>query len=169
MTRPATPDNSCQPLLQAKDAANALLGHLYDGYDRVGIVTFDSQAVTRFNLGQNSAINPETHLEEASDAIDAIPLHNDAPYALMWPQWKMFPGEFNPVNPEDRDGDGLDRDDALPTCQENVSHPLCCDVNDPSGHNPGEFDRWDESHDYWGWGGVPCDAWNKNDAYDMNC
>ena len=71
--------NSCQPLLQAKDAANALLGHLYDGYDRVGIVTFDSQAVTRFNLGQNSAINPETHLEEASDAIDAIPLHNDAP------------------------------------------------------------------------------------------
>ena len=160
--------NTCQPLLQAKDAANALLGHLYDGYDRVGIVTFDSQANTRFNLGQNNAVNPQSHLEEASAAIDGIPLHNDAPYALMWNQWKMFPGEFNPVNPEDRDGDGLDQDDALPTCQDNVSHPLCCDVNDPTGHNPGEWDRWDESNDFWGWGGVPCDAWNKNDAYDMD-
>ena len=160
--------NTCQPLLQAKDAANALIGNLYDGYDRVGIVTFDTQAQIRLNLGENDALDPQTHLEEASDAIDAIPLHNDAPYALMWPQWKMFPGMFNPVFPEDRDGDGNDEDDDLPTCQDNVSHPLCCDVNDPSGHNPGEWDRWDESHDYWGWGGVPCDAWNKNDAFDMN-
>jgi len=173
-------DNSCQPLLQAKEAAKALLGHLYDGYDRVGIVTFDSQANIRFPLGSNLDCNALTHLQEAEAVIDGtltdcsfnpitgVQLHDDAPYALMWPQWKMFPGEYNPVNPEDRDGDGLDRDDALPTCQENVSHPLCCDVNDPTGHGPGEFDRWDESHDYWGWGGVPCDAWNKNDAYDMN-
>ena len=39
--------NTCQPLLQAKDAANALIGNLYDGYDRVGIVTFDTQAQIR--------------------------------------------------------------------------------------------------------------------------
>jgi hypothetical protein len=167
-------DNTCEPLKQAKDAAKALLSHLYDGYDRVGIVTFDSEANIRFTLGQNDLLNPKTHLQEAADTIDAIPLHNDAPYALMWPQWKMFPGAFNPVNPEDRDGDGSDSDPTYPPCWDNgntvdnTGNANCCDLTDPLGHDPGEYDRWDESRDFWVWGGVPCDESNKKDAYDMN-
>jgi len=132
--------NTCQPLKQAKDAAKALIQQaLYPGYDRVAVVTFDQIAITRINLSDN--------LEDVmNNRIDSeILLHDDAPAgAYMWPMWwnNGVPGRFNPVNPEDRDGDGQDADPGAP-----------CTLDE---------DRWDEDN------GIPCDADDKLDAYDWN-
>lgn len=158
-------DDSCQPLLQAKDAAKALLDNLYSGYDQVSIVTFDTQAITTFALGQDmDGPGGTTHMQQAVAAIDSLWLHDDAPYARIWSRWKTHSGMFNPVNPEDRDGDGNDNDDDLPTCQEDALHPLCCWLDD---------DRWDDvfepgGHNPWGWGGMPCDDDGVLDSYDWN-
>lgn len=161
-------DDSCQPLLQAKNAAKALLDNLYSGYDQVAIVTFDTQAINTFALGQDSdGPGGTTHMQQAVDAIDNLWLHDDTPYARMWWQWKSTPSgghfAFNPVNPEDRDGDGNDQDDDLPTCQDDALHPLCCWLDE---------DRWDEpggmGHNPWGWGGMPCDDDAVLDAYDWD-
>ena len=167
--------HSCQPLQQAKDAAKTMLSHLFSGYDHVAIVTFDSTARETFALGQNNNPGVTTHLEEASAAIDAINLHHDAPLRYLWTNWKTTPNTgdwaFNPVNPEDRDGDGLDSDPALPACAVGDNNPSCwCWLTD---------NRWDDIranpsdpnsviHDYYGWGGVPCDSDSALDAYDWN-
>lgn len=161
--------NSCYPLRQAKDAANALIDTLYDGYDQVGVVTFDSAARVV------PILNRAGHYVDLSDSLtdvklaitNSVRLHDDPPYVRLWWQWRNTPGTvsgtgknyrvFNPVNPEDRDGDGNDYDPALPTCAENGSHPYCCNL---------DADRWDQTKDPFGWGGLPCDDTTKFDAYD---
>jgi hypothetical protein len=153
------PGNTCQPLLQAKNAAKALINTLYPGYDSVSIVTFDDVGVVRQNLTTNMTI--------ANNAVDAIKLHDDPAVNKMWPMWKEYRNpnsmaiqmRFNPVNPEDRDGDGSDVDRAdlygVPAClAANISH-----------WGP---QRWDDSVDPYGWGGVPCDDDYKYDASDLD-
>jgi hypothetical protein len=135
-------DNSCHPLREAKDAAIQLVRTLYDGYDNIGIVTFNTSAVDRLG-GLVNTINRVS----IENQITNIHLHDDAPYSRLWPYWQT-PGRFNPINLEDRDGDGLDRDDP-------VRMGYFC--------TPDE-DRWDETQDPFGWGGVPCDDNNLLDS-----
>ena len=156
--------NSCQPLLDAKTAAKALIDTLYEGYDQVSIVTFDSVALAHPIVNKlGNPVNLSDDMEEAKAVVDSIPLHDDPAFARMWPYWKSsLVGNkqiFNPVNPEDRDGDGADTDPNLPPCYINPYHPLCCTLDE---------DRWDETKDPFGWGGIPCDDSYKNDAYDWN-
>ena len=149
--------NTCQPLLQAKEAALALIDTLYEGYDQVGIVTFDTTAVIHpiINRSGNSVRLSDnlTHAGGASDVIESIRLHDDAPYAHIWYNWRHVPSDYdiavvNPVNPEDRDGNGVDADPGKP-----------CTL---------DADRWDDTQNPNGWGGVPCDDDNLLDAYDWN-
>jgi hypothetical protein len=131
--------NKCHPLFDAKDAAKKLVNTLYPGYDRVAIVTFDQMAVTRLTLSDN--------LTTVNTFIDQIPLHDDAPAARLFGSWynNGLPGRYNPVNPEDRNGDGLDTDASIP-----------CTVTNPTG------DRWDNALN------IPCDDPTKLDAFDWN-
>ncbi len=150
-------DNSCQPLFKAKDAAKALIDKLYQGYDQVSVVTFDSLAVVHPIPNLHSTnVDLSDDLTAAKTVIDGLTLHDDPPFAKIWPRWyeNML---FNPVNPEDRDGDGSDFDPNLPTCDEAPTNPLCCTLDD---------DRWDDSKDPFGWGGLPCDDSFKLDAYN---
>ncbi len=134
--------NSCYPLRQAKDAAKALVGTLYDGYDRVSVVTFDYYGRIQYGLSDNLGDDDGASDGDAFAAIDGILLHDDAPYGRLWANWQQA-GKVNLVNPEDRDGDGEDADPTLP----------CTD--DPN-------DKWDDVL------GVPCDLDNQEDAYDWN-
>jgi hypothetical protein len=158
---PCNTANNCQPLKQAKDAAKALIGNLYDGYDRVAIVTFDTQGYTQFKLGEDDTGDPKTHLQEALDAIDSkVKLHDDAPTAKLIYKAQ---GTYNPVNPEDSNGDGSDAD-----VYHLLSEGAWGDVCDP-GDN-----RWDSTLN------EPCDLSDfpdctfsdhycgVNDVWDMN-
>jgi len=40
------------------------------------------------------------------EAIQKVKLHDDSPYARMWPEWRNHLNLVNIPNPEDRDGDG---------------------------------------------------------------
>ena len=159
-------DNSCHPLFEAKEAAKALIDTLYDGYDQVGLVTFDNIAVTHpipNSLGTTVALSDD--LDEASLAVDDITLHDDPPFNYLWSYWVSSrignTPMYNPVNPEDRDGDGADADPNLPTCYIDPFHPLCCTL---------DSDRWDENpkFNYLGKGGFPCDDDFKFDAIDWD-
>jgi hypothetical protein len=100
--------NTCQPLLDAKNAAIGLIDTLAGGYDQVAIVTFDQIALTHYNLGGE--------LETAKTAVGNIHLHDDPPANKLWASWydSGYAGRYNPANVEDRDGDGLDADPGLP-------------------------------------------------------
>jgi len=167
--------NTCYPLRDAKDAALVLVDKMHLGYDRVAIVTFDIEAMTIpiLNIhGVSTSLSDD--MDEVKNAINAIELHDDAPYNRLWPKWRPELADpfgaqnfvaYNPVNPEDRDGDGFDADPALPTCADNPGHPKCCVLDD---------DRWDDSqparfaeYNYEG-GGFPCDDDNLLDAYDWD-
>jgi hypothetical protein len=163
-------NNTCQPLLQAKEAAKALIDRLYDGYDQVSIVTFDSQAVVIpiANKAGNT-VDLSDSIANAKNAVDAIKLHDDPPVKKLMPNW-YNPGRFNPVNPEDRDGDGSDYDFTSLNCQPTTDDARCCVV---------DADRWDSkaerqarglvfNTDPYGWGGVPCDDDQYLDTYDWN-
>ncbi|GEM_PF-632563 len=138
--------NSCQPLRDAKDAAKRLIASLYDGYDRVAIVTFDSIAMAHpiYNHAGNQ-VTMSDYMDEAQDTVDTfVRLHDEPPMAKMWVPWaRVSPLLYNPGWPEDRDGDGSDADPALP-----------CTLDE---------DRWDQVR------GIPCDADSlPMDAYDWN-
>lgn len=165
--------NTCQPLRQAKDAAKALIQHMYSGYDRVGIVTFDVKATPIYAAMRDSfgnlILDPLTHqpiyslssdLEGAIDALDRtsepadgsgewVPLHDAAPQRRLF--WKAHPELVNPVDPEDRDGDGSDQDEPHPV-SESASGNTCV---------PNDV-RWDDDKD------VPCDLSDKHDAFDLD-
>jgi len=153
------PTNTCQPLRAAKDAAKALVNTLYPGYDSVAVVTFDSIGVVRLGLTSN--------LNTVNAAIDAITLHDDPAILNMWPMWREYRNplslatqmRFNPVNPEDRDGDGADSD------RTNLYGVSACLASTKAQWGP---QRWDTSVDPYGWGGVPCDDDYKLDAYDWS-
>jgi hypothetical protein len=160
-------NNNCQPLLHAKTAANELVSKMHNGYDRVAVVTFDSSALTHpieNTHGISTSLSDD--MTKVSETLSAIQLHDDPPFIRLWPNWWQLPGgyAFNPVNPEDRDGDGFDADPGLPTCADNPTHPFCCSLDDDRWDvNPGKF-----GGDYsWG-GGFPCDDDNLFDSYDWD-
>ncbi len=170
-------DNSCQPLLAAKTAAKALVDSLYEGYDQVAIVTYDSVASTHIidnSNGEDVALSdkftddPLISTDDAYitvlDTIDAIQLYDDPPATKIWSTWydRAFAPDFggsvyNPINPDDRDGDGRDID--YPECAVDSTGDNCCTLDN---------DRWDDTKDPFGWGGVPCDDDNLLDAYDFD-
>lgn len=172
-------NNTCQPLAQAKQAALLLVDKMHEGYDRVAIVTYDTSAETQVipNI-QGVPTSLSDDIDEVKNAINNIALHNDAPFARLWPQWKS-PGladpngvknyfAFNPVNPEDRDGDGFDADPRFPPCidvdgTDNRDNAMCCEL---------DSDRWTEDPKFaafnWPNNGFPCDSDIMLDAYDWD-
>jgi len=152
--------NSCEPLHTAKEAAKSLVANLFDGYDQVAIVTFDYKAVTQFNLS--------TDLLDARDQIDAlITLHDDPPGGLLkWTSASPNGGyrKFNPLFPDDRDGDGEDNDPTMRCVDEYVNIP-----DGTLGAN--EPDMWADQNGPFGspvMKGDPCDDDDVLDAYDWN-
>lgn len=150
--------NTCHPMLEAKEAAKALINTLAEGYDQVSVVSFDSADTRIYDLGLD--------LTAAKDAIDDLVVVNDDPPVLfkVWAPWRSGPnslgvdvphaGSYNPMNSEDLDGDGLDYDD-----------PAVLGYTCPWADHPDVLeDRWwtvDEgAPDPFGWGGVPCDRDN---------
>lgn len=129
----------CYPLRDALDAGEKLVDTLYEGYDRISLVTFATTSKTVFGLTTLVGGNRDQVINE----IQKIKLHDDAPYARVWPQWRNNISLINPANPEDRDGDGGDFDNGLPACA----------LDD---------DRWDQAL------GVPCDNDTKADAFDWD-
>lgn len=155
-------NQSCHPLEEAKAAAKALINTMYDGYDQIGLVTFASQAVVRpvkNKLGNTVVMSNDVNNVLA--AVDSIKLNDDPPLYRLMPNW-YNPGRFNPVFPDDRDGDGLDHDDVTKlgyTCPNMSSSEM--------------EDRWWDSAsegapDPFGWGGLPCDDDVLLDAFDWN-
>lgn len=171
--------DTCQPLADAKAAATILADKMHQGYDRVAVVTFDTSAETQVipNI-QGVPTSLSDDMNQVKIAIGNIQLHNDAPFSLLWGYWKN-PGladpsgpknyfAFNPVNPEDRDGDGRDEDPAFPPCVNESDgsvniHPMCCTLDE---------DRWDEDPKFADYNfsnnGFPCDDDNYLDAYDWD-
>ncbi len=152
-------DNSaaCQPMWDAKNAASRLIDTLYQGYDRVGIVTFDSQSRVITGLTEDLGTAKEKLWKQ-------VAVHYDPPYDYIWENWKDH-GAINMVNPDDMDGDGRDYDDP------GKLGYTCPDFSNPANATI-LADRWwsvDEgAPDVYGWGGVPCDDPNVEDAYDWN-
>ena len=130
--------SECYPMRDALDAAEKLVDTLYEGYDRIALVTFDTQAKTVFPLTTLVGTNRATVIE----LIQKVKLHDDSPYARMWPEWRNHLNLVNIANPEDRDGDGEDSDSLL-----------TCTLDE---------DRWDQVKN------VPCDDDFKNDAFDWD-
>lgn len=152
------PAGACLPMWYAKLAADALVSRMYGGYDRVAIITYGDKA----RLVQGFTSN----LAQARQSIwQGVNVHDEAPSARLWPNWYNdgLLDRVNPVNPEDRDGDGLDDDD-----DEALYGVRCPWDTSPLVLN----DRWwsvDEgAPDPFGWGGVPCDDDNLRDAYDWD-
>jgi hypothetical protein len=149
--------NPCEPLNKAKVAAKGLIDTMYDGYDHIGIVHFD---VTAPDV---SSINMRESIALAKTDVDNLKVHNDPPYSKIMPTWyNVSTGTytnilgFNPVYPEDRDGDGLDADVGS----------AACTMTTPAE----EGQRWDAKINPYGLigGGAPCDEANKFDAYDWD-
>jgi hypothetical protein len=167
-------NNTCKPLKDAKTAAKALVDKLYEGYDQIGLVTFDSQAITQMDLTLLTAANKDT----IKTAIDDIKLHDDPSPRRLPGVWQQYMNgsevqqRYNPVNPEDRDGDGRDIDDP------NMYGVAACDQLNGA---PWKKTLWDSTINPYGWSGtvlvngvdtamtgVPCDLDGVNDTYDWN-
>jgi len=157
--RPNTPvsgcnnTDTCQPLKQAKDAAQSLVGNLFPGYDRVAIVTFSYRAQVAQELsdelGEGGAVRT---------AVAGIRLHDDPPAALVkWFRESPWGGyrSFNPIWPDDRDGNGQDADPGKP-CVDQFVNNADGTLGDPVP------DMWDDNT------GDPCDRDDELDAFDWN-
>lgn len=135
--------NTCQPLLDAKNAATTLVNNFFPGYDRIAIVTFDYDAEVVFNLSDNTG----TTFDPVYAAINGVNLHDDVAIEMLaWGNGSPMDGSyrtFNPLFPDDRDGDGLDADSGL----------VCTDT---------DRDLWDDTT------GDPCDRDDILDAFDWN-
>jgi len=158
-------DNSCTPLKEAKDAAKELVKNLYLPYDRVSVVTYDTEAYDHLILNEeNVLVRLSDDFTEVNLALDNIKLHDDPSMYQLWGPWYYRGGQsydgavYNPIFPDDRDGDGLDSD-FVAECTSDPNGPNCCTL---------DHDRWDDSKDPYGWGGIPCDDDNVLDAYDFN-
>ena len=169
---PDPPSGACLPFWHAKYAAYNLLEKLYDGYDQVSIITYDSRAVIHPIANRRGVTVSLTDDLQAARAYiwSSINVHDDPPVRRMWQQW-IDNRAVNPVNPEDRDGDGRDYDDPA------VLGYTCPPMNDPRmadrwwDYNPGNDPNKDipgAPVDPHGWGGVPCDDDNLLDAYDWD-
>lgn len=146
--------NNCQPLGQAKTAARSLVESLFQGYDRVAIVTFDYDAEIELQL--------TTNFTDVYYALNNfVQLHDDAPSipaVLPWWLYRSNPynaGHFNPIFPDDRDGDGEDAD----------PNAVCTPYINPDTGLRELFEKPDPNNvDTW----IPCDLDNKLDAFDWN-
>lgn len=95
--------NSCQPLRDAKEAAKAMIDKLFDGYDRIALVTYDFSATVHDPDLSSSDVLESDHTAVKA-AIDAIQLHNDTDLDTIIATGKNpLSGELNPL---DIDGDG---------------------------------------------------------------
>lgn len=159
--------NTCYPLREAKDAAASLIRRLYEGYDRIAIVTFDYDARQVFPIPAGTITHPSNDIEAAVSAVySSILLNDDAPLELFaWnttrPCWNCWHGGFNPAYPEDRDGDAEDGDGDLDSCvvfDEPIDNlyridEATYDFDDPPG-DPMTID--------------PCDLPDRRDVYDWS-
>lgn len=153
-------NNTCQPMLDAKNAAKALIDTLASGYDMVSVVTFDTEEHIIFSLG--------TDLGAAKTAIDnLVQVHDDPPVAFyIWSEWYNHPGSYNPLNSEDLDGNGVDADPNKGYTCPFAANP----ANDPAYLQ----DRWWTQAEgapagnplVQAWGGVPCDRDDRLDSMD---
>jgi Flp pilus assembly protein TadG len=145
-------NNTCYPLKEAKDAASTLVANLFDGYDRVAIVTFSYTGTLVLGLTDNLAGTVQNAI------VNDIRLHDDldSDKVRWYNQASPLDGisrTFNPIYPEDRDGDGKDADPNAP----------CTDVNpDPLIIPPEVPDGWDYQT------GDPCDSATISDAIDWD-
>ena len=114
--------DDCHPLQEAKNAAVKLMDSLYEGYDRIAVVTYDTQAHQHMIYGMD---NEEHNLSDnftqmiplvdgTSDrpndvqhVIEGIKLHNDPSQYWLYPKWVDRGGTdglndwvFNPIYPE---------------------------------------------------------------------
>ncbi len=138
--------NNCYPARQAKNAAKALIARLLPGYDQVAIVHYDYRAHHIFGL--------DSDITAAIGAVDTVFVHDDAPAALLeWSKPSPMGGyrTFNPIFPDDRDGNGSDSDPGSP----------CTDLIDYHTGGAGQ-DMWDDTT------GDPCDDDAMLDAYDWD-
>ncbi|MEJ2448695.1 MAG: VWA domain-containing protein [Anaerolineales bacterium] len=95
--------NSCQPLRDAKDAAKAMVDKLFDGYDRIAVVTYDFSATVHDPDLATSDVLESDHAA-VKGAIDAIQLHDDTDLDDIIATGKNpLNGELNPL---DINGDG---------------------------------------------------------------
>jgi len=90
--------NNCQPLRQAKDAAKSMIDKLFDGYDRIAIVTFDFSATIHDpDLATSIVLESDHTLVKA--ALDAITLHDDLDLNTIIASGKNpLLGELNPLD-----------------------------------------------------------------------
>ena len=179
--------NNCQPLQEAKEAAIKLMGSLYEGYDKIAVVTYDTQAHPNWiygmdgkehNLSDNfTRMDPDPpdglpRYNDVQRVIEGIKLHDDPSQYWIFPKWINRGGTaedhdipvFNPIFPDDRDGDGLDKDkprNCVGSETYNNTGGTCCTVNN---------ELWDDSPspDPYKWGGIPCDDDTKWDALDFD-
>jgi hypothetical protein len=150
--------NQCFPLRNAKDAAVSLIDTLYNGYDAVGVVTYAHEAAV-VTGGLTKDLQGVMDMLQADYPLGIL-LNDDPPISKMWGPWQAE-GRSNPINPEDRDGDGMDYD-----------NPAKTGYTCPAMNAPGLEDRWytpaEGGTNPFGWGGVPCDDDNLLDAFDWN-
>jgi hypothetical protein len=149
--------NNCQPMAKAKQAAKGLIDTLYDGYDRVAVVGFD--------VGVKALVDIQMRtLADAKTEVDNLKVHDDPPYNSLVSKWFAVHKSgvellgFNPVYPEDRDGDGADNDEPSMT-----KAGVPCTLQAPVM----ESERWDPTINTFGLdeGGTPCDDNNYLDSY----
>ncbi len=159
-------NNNCQPLKQAKDAAKDLVRNLFNGYDRISVVTFDYRAHRIFELSDNLGDDDGAVDGDAFSAVDTlIRLHNDADAVMVPWAGRTSPNggyrTFNPIWPEDRDGDGQDADPGKPCTDEYVNN-----ANGTLGAN--HPDMWADGLSGEIPVGDPCDADNILDVFDWD-
>lgn len=157
------PSNACLPMWHAKNAADALISRMYQGFDQVAIITYDSRAELHAipNLHGTTVALTDDLAAARNYLWSSIKVHDDPPVRRIWRQWVDYRA-VNPVNPEDRDGDGSDYD-----------NPATLGYTCPPMTDPRMADRWWDSAteggpNPYGWGGVPCDDDTLLDAYDWN-
>jgi hypothetical protein len=113
--------NSCLPMREAKDAAAGLVDNLFDGYDQVAVVSY---AYTATAIIGSTTDLLTSDMDEAKARITSVAVHDD-PAQRNLLAWKYNSpiidekGKFNPIYPEDRDGDGFDSDPLFPCIDEN--------------------------------------------------
>ncbi len=99
---PTDPAGKCRPLWDAKFAAKAFVKRLYDGYDRIAVVHFDYKPTVDYQLDVKLGVDDAPGMDcrtwvtgcatFAYQAIDKIPLHDDAPPPAL------SPGQYDPLN-----------------------------------------------------------------------
>lgn len=94
--------DNCQPLLQAKISAKAMIDKLFDGYDRIALVTYNSTASV-IDPDLATAVVLEADHTAVKNAIDAINLNDDPNADYYNPFGDIALGDMNPM---DINGDG---------------------------------------------------------------